>query len=118
MDKKIIGIIIPVFIIIIAALMLISPSSETTQKNNEKIGLVINSPSSSVSLKQIDEIFADASSTGIGRSNVYLFWNIIEPIEGEFAWSQSDIIMGLNEKNNLKVTLYFSIINGDTLGPF
>ena len=54
--------------------MLISPSSVTTQKNNEKIGLVINSPTSSVSLKQIDEIFTDASSTGIGRSNVYLFW--------------------------------------------
>ena len=85
MDKKIIGIIIPALIVIIAALMLISPSSETsTQKNNEKIGLVINSPSSSVSLKQIDEIFTDASSTGIGRSNVYLFWNVIEPVEGEF----------------------------------
>ena len=26
--------------------------------------------------------------------------------------------MGLNEKNNLKVTVYLSIINGDTLGPF
>ena len=118
MDKKIIGVIITAFIVILAALMLISPSSETTQKNNEKIGLVINSPTSSVSLKQIDEIFTDASSTGIGRSNVYLFWNIIEPVEGKFDWTQSDIMMGLNEKNNLKVTLYFSIINGDSLGPF
>ena len=118
MDKKIIGVIVTAFIVIVAALMLISPSSETTQKNNEKIGLVINSPSSSVSLKQIDEIFTDASSTGIGRSNVYLFWNIIEPVEGKFDWTQSDIMMGLNEKNNLKVTLYFSIINGDSLGPF
>ena len=119
MDKRILGIIIPVLVIIIASLLFISPSSEnTTQKNNENIGLVINSPSSSVSLQQIDEIFTDASSTGIGRSNVYLFWNIIEPVEGEFDWSQSDIIMGLNEKNNHKVTLYFSIINGATLGPF
>jgi hypothetical protein len=101
-----------------AALILVLSSSETIQKNNEKIGLVINSPSSSVSLKQIDEIFTDASSTGIGRSNVYLFWNIIEPVEGKFDWSQSDILMGLNEKNDLNVTLYFSIINGDTLGPF
>ncbi len=65
MDKKIIGVIVTAFIVIIAVLMLISPSSETTQKNNEKIGLVINSPTSSVSLKQIDEIFTDASSTGI-----------------------------------------------------
>ena len=119
MDKRILGIIIPVLVIIIASLLFISPSSEnTTQKNNENIGLVINSPSSSISLQQIDEIFTDASSTGIGRSNVYLFWNIIEPVEGEFDWSQSDIIMGLNEKNDHKVTLYFSIINGETLGPF
>ena len=119
MDKRILGIIIPIFIIIVAALFLISPSSEIiSQKNNEKIGLVINSPSPSVSLQQIDKFFTDASSTGIGRSNVYLFWNVIEPVEGKFDWSQSDIIMGLNEKNNLKVTLFFSIINGNTLGPF
>ena len=119
MDKRILGIIIPVLVIIIASLLFISPSSEnTTQKNNENIGLVINSPSSSVSLQQLDKFFTDASSTGIGRSNVYIYWNIIEPVEGKFDWSQSDVIMGLNEKNDLKVTLYFSIINGDTLGPF
>ena len=119
MDKRILGIIIPIFVVTIVALMFISSSSEnTTQTNNEKIGLVINSPSSSISLQQFDQIFTDASSSGIGRSNVYLFWNIIEPVEGKFDWSQSDIIMGLNEKNDLKVTLYFSIINGDTLGPF
>ena len=119
MDKRILGIIIPIFVVTIVALMFISSSSEiTSQKNNEKIGLVINSPSSSISLQQFDQIFTDASSSGIGRSNVYLFWNIIEPVEGKFDWSQSDIIMGLNEKNDLKVTLYFSIINGDTLGPF
>jgi len=119
MDKRILGIIIPIFVVTIVALMFISSSSEiTSQKNNEKIGLVINSPYSSISLQQFDQIFTDASSSGIGRSNVYLFWNVIEPIEGKFDWSQSDIIMGLNEKNDLKVTLYFSIINGETLGPF
>ena len=106
-------------IIIAASAYLTLPSSDiTSQKNNEKIGLVINSPNSSVSLQQVDKIFSDASSTGIGRSNVYLFWNIVEPQRGEFDWSQSDIVMGLNEKNNLKVTLFFSIINGETLGPF
>ena len=119
MDKRILGITIPVFIIIIVCLMFISSSSEIeTKKNNEKIGLVINSPTSTVSLQQLEGIFTDASSSGIGRSNVYLFWNIIEPVEGEFDWSQSDIILGLNENNNNKVTLYFSIINGETLGPF
>jgi len=35
-----------------------------------------------------------------------------------FDWHQSDILMNLNKQNNLKVTLYFSLINGKTLGPF
>ena len=90
----------------------------STQQANEKIGLVINSPNQSTTLQELDETYAKASDAGIGRSNVYLFWNLIEPVRGEFDWKQSDILMGLNEKNNLKVTLYFSIINGETLGPF
>ena len=121
MDKKILGVVVGIAIIItVTAAVLNLPNSEiiTAQETNEKIGLVINSPSQSVSLRQVDEIFSDASTTGIGRSNVYLFWNIIEPQRGEFDWSQSDVIMGLNEKNDLKVTLFFSVINGETLGPF
>lgn len=122
MDKKILGIGAGVVIVIaIIAVTMTSPASEPPtkpQKTNAKIGLVINPPNQSVSLQQIDEIFSYASSTGIGRSNVYLFWNIIEPQRGEFDWNQSDVLMGLNEKNDLKVTLYFSIINGETLGPF
>ncbi len=121
MDKKILGVAAGIAVIIaVAAVVLTLPSPEIipTQKANEKIGLVINSPNQSISLKQLDEIYSDASSTGIGRSNVYLFWNIIEPQRGEFDWSQSDVLMGLNEKNDLKVTLFFSVINGETLGPF
>ena len=128
MDKKKLGI-LPVFVVIALVFVLISSDSSLddnsnlipqvlTQSNNESIGMVINSPSSSVTLNQLDEIFTDASSSGIGRSNVYLYWNVIEPVEGKFDWLQSDILMGLNEKNNHKVTLYFSIINGETLGPF
>ena len=128
MDKKKLGI-LPVLIVIALVFVLISSDNSiddtdtivpkvSTQTNNESIGMVINSPSSSVTLQQLDEIFTDASSSGIGRSNVYLYWNMIEPVEGKFDWLQSDIIMGLNEKNNHKVTLYFSIINGETLGPF
>ena len=128
MDKKKLGI-LPVLIVIALVFVLISSDNSiddtntiipqvSTQTNNESIGIVINSPSSSVTLQQLDEIFTDASSSGIGRSNVYLYWNVIEPVEGKFDWLQSDILMGLNEKNNHKVTLYFSIINGETLGPF
>ncbi len=103
MDKKILGVAVGTAIIIaVAASVLTLPSSEiiTIQETNEKIGLVINSPSQSVSLQQLDEIFSDASSTGIGRSNVYLFWNIIEPQRGEFDWSQSDVMMGLTKFRN------------------
>jgi hypothetical protein len=120
-NKKIIGISIGIAIIIAvtgAILTISGPGSISTQNHNTKVGLVINSPSQSVSLQQIDKIFSDASSTGIGRGNVYLFWNIVEPHQGEFDWKQSDILMGLNKKNDLKVTLFFSIINGNTLGPF
>ena len=128
MDKKKLGI-LPVLVVIALVFVLIGSDYSiddtdtivpkvSTQTNNESIGMVINSPSSSVTLQQLDEIFTDASSSGIGRSNVYLYWNMIEPVEGKFDWLQSDILMGLNEKNNHKVTLYFSIINGETLGPF
>ena len=128
MDKKKLGI-LPVLIVIALVFVLITSDNSiddtnsiipqvSPKTNNESIGMVINSPSSSVTLKQLDEIFTDASSSGIGRSNVYLYWNMIEPVEGKFDWLQSDILMGLNEKNNHKVTLYFSIINGETLGPF
>ena len=121
MNTKILGVFVGIAVIIgVTTTVLILSNSEimTTQKNSEKIGLVINSPNQSVSLQQVDDLFSDASSTGIGRSNVYLFWNTIEPQRGEFDWNQSDVVMGLNEKNDLKVTLFFSIINGETLGPF
>ena len=121
MDKKILGVLAGIVVMIaVAAAVLSLPSSEiiTTQKTNEKIGLVINSPNQSITLQELDQIYSEASTTGIGRSNVYLFWNIVEPVRGEYDWKQSDVLMSLNKKNNLKVTLYFSVINGETLGPF
>ncbi|MCH8915454.1 MAG: hypothetical protein IIA82_06395 [Thaumarchaeota archaeon] len=121
MNKKILGVVAGIAIIIaIAATVLTLPSSEiiTILEPNEKIGLVINSPNQSITLQELDQIYSEASNTGIGRSNVYLFWNLVEPVRGEYDWQQSDILMNLNKKNNLKVTLYFSIINGETLGPF
>jgi len=66
MDKKIIGVIIPIFVVIVAALMFNSPSSEIApQKNNENIGLVINSPSSSVSLQQLELVEVMSTYFGI-----------------------------------------------------
>ena len=90
----------------------------THQKTNEKIGLVINSPNQVTTLQDLDKIYSTAATAGIGRSNVYLFWNLVEPVRGEFDWKQSDVLMSFNKKNNLQVTLYFSVTNGETLGPF
>ena len=121
MDKKFLGVIVGIGIIFgITALVLSIPDSGVAlpQQVNEKIGLVINSPNQPTTLQELDDVYSEASDTGIGRSNVYLFWNLIEPERGEFDWRQSDTLMSFNKKNNLKVTLYFSIINGETLGPF
>ena len=85
---------------------------------NEKIGLIVNTPSNAITLDELNEIYSQASSTGVGRNNLYLFWNLIEPEKRNFDWQQSDILMNFNQQNNLKVTLYFSLINGKTLGPF
>lgn len=120
MDKKSLGVIMGIgaAIAIVAVGLIISTNIISPQQTNEKIGLVINSPDQLTTLQELDAVYSQASDSGIGRSNVYLFWNLVEPVRGEFDWKQSDILMGLNEKNNLKVTLFFSIINGETLGPF
>ena len=120
MDKKVLGM-IAVIAVVLAIISTVSflPSSEIiSPATNEKIGLVINSPNQSTTLQELDQIYSEASDAGIGRSNVYLFWNLVEPVRGEFDWQQSDVLMSFNKNNDLKVTLYFSIINGETLGPF
>ncbi len=121
-DKKILGIFVVIAVIIaITSISLSLPSEEIIvipQKTNEKIGLVINSPNQAITLQDLDDVYSKAASAGIGRSNVYLFWNLVEPVRGEFDWKQSDVLMSFNKKNNLQVTLYFSVINGETLGPF
>ena len=122
MNKAIIGGIIAAVAIGAAASAFLISSDSTMQpptiSKNEKLGLVINTPTSEITLQSLDNIFSKGSSTGIGRSNVYMFWNVVEPQKQQFNWDQYDVLMSLNKKNDLKVTLYFSIINGKTLGPF
>lgn len=116
-----IGIIITAVVIVaIASAILFTPDSgfQPAITQNEKIGLIVNAPSNTITLDELNEIYSQASSIGIGRNNLYLFWNLIEPEKRNFDWQQSDILMNLNKQNNLKVTLYFSLINGKTLGPF
>lgn len=104
----------------IASAVLFAPDlgNQSTITQNQKIGLIINAPSNEITIDELGDIYSKASSTGVGRNNLYLFWNLIEPEKGNFDWRQSDILMKLNQQNNLKVTLYFSVINGQTLGPF
>jgi hypothetical protein len=97
-------------------------SSSTTQpgnlSHNPKLGLVIMPPTQKPTLQEIKDAYAQAASTGIGRSNVYLSWPIMEPKQGTYNWGYSDILMGLNREQGLNVTLYFSVINNQILGPF
>ncbi|HEY7367919.1 MAG TPA: hypothetical protein VH562_05600 [Nitrosopumilaceae archaeon] len=121
MNKVIIGGIIgTVAIAAIVSAFLFSSNFSFIQSSshNEKLGLIINPPSNKITLVDLQNYYTQASSTGIGRTNLYLFWNLIEPEKENYDWKQSDLLMDFNKKNDLKATLYFSIINGKTLGPF
>ncbi|MGQ0771295.1 MAG: hypothetical protein ACT4NT_00780 [Nitrososphaerota archaeon] len=119
MDKKIFAA-VGIAIVIAIGILALLPSSpaQNESKHNEKLGLVINTPTNEVTVDQLQEVYAKASSTGIGRSNLYLFWNHIEPQQDQYDWQNTDVLMSLNKQNNLKVTLYFSIVNGRTIGPY
>ena len=58
----------------------------------------MNAPASEITVQQLDEIYEEAASTGMGRSNMYLFWNLIEPQKGEYNFQETDIFMSLNKK--------------------
>jgi len=121
LNKAIIGGIITAVVIaaIASAFLLLSESGfQLTTSHNAKLGLIVNPPSNKITLDDLKNYYTQASSTGIGRTNLYLFWNLFEPEKGNYDWKQSDLWMDFNKQNDLKVTLYFSIINGKTLGPF
>lgn len=118
LNKKILGGAITAGIIaIIIAIVFLSPQTIVIQKN-EKLGLYIMTPSTTPTISELKDAYAEAASTGIGRSNVYLFWSILEPEQGQYDWKIPDALMSLNKQNDLKVTLYFSIINNRVFGPF
>ncbi len=121
MDRKIlfaIGIAIAAAMAVLALIPITPESKPTETPKNEKLGLVINTPTSQVTLDQLNKVYSEASLTGIGRSNIYLFWNQIEPEPDQYNWKDTDILMSLNKNNGLQVTLYFSVVNGRIVGPF
>ena len=126
MNKKIIGIGIGAAIAIAAIFLIIPQLQSTTEpltqpantSHDTKLGLVIEPPTQKPTLQEIKDVYTQAASTGIGRSNVYLNWPVMEPKQGSYNWAYSDILMGLNREQNLNVTLYFSVVNNQILGPF
>lgn len=119
MNKKILsgaivsGVIIVIIIVVVS--LQIQPS---IPQKDEKLGLYVMVPTETPTLLDLKDAYAEAASTGIGRNNVYLFWTTIESQKGEYNWKISDAIMSLNKQNDLRVTLYFSIINNRVFGPF
>ena len=126
MNTKIIGIVILVVAIGGASAYFITKNdpvetnSFSTQpiSQNEKISLVINTINPPQSIDDLEDAYKVASTSGAGRTNLYVYWSQIEPEKGNFDWRVTDIMMKLNEKYNFKTTLFFSVINADRLGPF
>jgi len=124
-NKKFLGVAIMAALTIITIIIL-SQVIELEQKEptvtsiteNKKLGLVINTPTQTTTLQKLNDSYELAASSQIGRSNVYMFWNVVEPERGNYNWEPTDVLMSFNKKNDLKVTIYFSLINGKTLGPF
>ena len=122
LNKKILGGAIAAGVIAVVITVILSQTPTLVEKipiqKNEKLGLYIMTPSATPTLADLKKAYAEAASTGIGRSNVYLFWSTLEPQQGQYDWKISDALMSLNKQNDLKVTLYFSIINNRVFGPF
>ena len=125
MNSKIIGIVIIVIAIGGASTYFLTKNdsdgssfSNETIPQNEKIGLVINTINPPKSIDDIEDAYKVASTSGAGRTNLYVHWSQLEPEKGAFDWTTTDLIMKLNDKYNFKTTLFFSVINADRLGPF
>ena len=85
---------------------------------NDKVGIVINTINPPENIDDIEQSYRIVSTSGIGRTNLYVHWDYLEPEKGNFDWRVTDIMMKLNQKYNLKTTLFFSVVNADRIGPF
>ncbi len=123
MNSKIIGIVILIVAIGGSSAYFLTKNESVDISNesiiqNEKVGLVINTINPPKNIDDLEKSYKIISTSGIGRTNLYVHWDQLEPTKGNFDWRITDIMMTLNEKYNLKTTLYFSVINADRLGPF
>jgi len=131
LDKKIISGIGAAIAIIIAILAIVPNIGDTTESNvtetnyaslssidREKIGLVINSPTPPKTISDIQQVYVRGAESGVGRTNVYVLWTSFEPEYEKYNWDYLDVVMSFLQKNNMKATLFFSVVNGDQFGPF
>ncbi|NDB62874.1 MAG: hypothetical protein EB170_03235 [Nitrosopumilaceae archaeon] len=121
MNKKVLAVIGAVVVIAIAVFALYGSAKEISLpvvQKNDKLGLIVNTPTSQITVDRIKKIYSEADQSGAGRTNHYIFWNNIEPEQGKYNFKESDIIMSLNKNNGMKTTMYFSIVNGRTIGPY
>ena len=127
MNSKIIGIVILAVAIGVSSAYFLTKNDsvdETISVSNEsiyqngKVGLVINTAKPPKDIPELENVYKIASSSAIGRTNLYVHWDHIEPEKENFDWRVTDIMMKLNQKYNLETTLFFSVINADRLGPF
>ena len=120
--KKTIGVTVGIAAAVAVAIAFLvfqtAPHQVTQAGPNPKLGLVIMPSTDRPTLQQAQDAYAQAASTGIGRSNVYMIWPVVEPQQGSFNWRPYDLLMGLNREQHLNVTLYLSIVNNEQLGPF
>ncbi|MBM3905604.1 MAG: hypothetical protein FJ354_02825 [Thaumarchaeota archaeon] len=121
MDKKIF-IAIGIGVVAIAALLLSSsiPQGDVfvVQQKNDKLGIIVNTPTQQVTLDQIKKTYSRADESGAGRTNLYLFWNHVEPEQEKYNFRDTDVLMSLNKNNGMQTTLFFSIVNSRTIGPY
>ena len=126
MNSKIIGIVILVIAIGGSSAYFLTKndsinvdSSQIESINqNDKVGIVINTINPPENIGDIEQSYIIASTSGIGRTNLYVHWDKLEPEKENFDWRFTDIMMKLNQKYNIKTTLFFSVVNADRLGPF
>ena len=132
MDKKIISG-IGAAIAIIVVILVITPNIgvDTTESNvtetnytplspidREKIGLVINSSTPPETISDLQQVYVRGAESGVGRTNIYVLWTYFEPEPEKNNWDYLDVVMSFLQKNNMKATLFFSVVNGDQFGPF
>ena len=104
MNSKIIGIAILIIAIGSASAYFLTKndsintdlSSNQVISQNEKIGLVINTINPPKDIPDIENSYKIASTSGVGRTNLYVHWNHLEPEKGTF----DDIVIIIKEEEN------------------